>query len=169
MIYLEKSLLSQTDLDFLFDLYRNSTNWTVIDGHQAERHSVSVVGHLMISAFSEEEIHPIWDKVKDKVVAQLGCDVELAYARILKYNKTCFVQKHLDGYNPNHQKESDVSFILQLNDPNDYVGGAMIVNKQLIELRPGDAVFYTYDEEHEVKVIKSGIRYVLNLRFKRVK
>jgi predicted 2-oxoglutarate/Fe(II)-dependent dioxygenase YbiX len=167
MIGFKKSLVDQTDLDFLFDLYRNSTNWD--DERQSERHAVSIVGHLLVSSFTQKEIEPIWSKVKNTISAQLGCDIELAYARILKYNKTCFIQKHLDTYRPEYQKESDISLILQLNDPNDYVGGAMIVNKQLIELQPGDAVYYTYDEVHEVKVIKSGIRYVLNLRFKRVK
>jgi predicted 2-oxoglutarate/Fe(II)-dependent dioxygenase YbiX len=168
MIYFERSLISQSQIDFLFDLYRNSANWVELDGEWTERHFSSTVGHFLLSEFTEKEINPVWETVKPKLDLQLNCNTKLVYARILKYNKTCFIQNHVDGYDPN-QQENDISLILQLNSPNLYNGGAMIVSKQLIDLEPGDAVFYTYEHEHEVKPIKSGVRYVLNLRCKRIK
>jgi len=42
----------------------------------------------------------------------------------------------------------------------------MIVSDRKIDLQLGDAVYYTYEHEHGVTPIDSGIRYVLNLRLK---
>lgn len=169
MIYFEKSAITQQHIDFLFDLYRNSKNWVCIDGVWRERHIASGLGHFLLSEFSKEEISTVWSVLQPKLESQLGLPVDLSYARILKYTSSCFIQNHIDSYTEGSQASSDISFILQLNDPQSYKGGSMIVSKQLIELSPGDAVFYTYDHEHEVKPIKSGVRYVLNLRLKRVK
>lgn len=167
MICFEKSMVERIDIDYLFDLYRNSTNWVNMDGRWSERHTCSNVGHFLLSSFTVDEIEPVWSKIKDKVNKHIG-DVELAYARILKYNQTCFIQNHLDSYNSKSQKESDISLILQLNSPSQYRGGKMIVSGEVMELAPCDAVFYTYDHAHEVTRIEVGVRYVLNLRLKRV-
>lgn len=169
MICFEKAAISQEQIQFLFDLYRHSKNWVCIDGQWRERHNASGLGHFLLSEFSKEEISTVWSVLQPKLESQLGSAVELSYARILKYTTSCFIQNHTDTYTEGLQASSDVSFILQLNDPQSYKGGSMIVSKQLVELSPGDAVFYTYDHEHEVKPVKSGIRYVLNLRIKRVK
>lgn len=169
MIYFEKAAINQEQIQFLFDLYRHSKNWVCIDGEWGERHTASGLGHFLLSEFSKEEISTVWDVIRPKLEMQLRSSVDLVYARLLKYNRTCFIQNHVDSYTASWQAQSDISFILQLNDPQSYKGGSMIVSKQLIELSPGDAVFYTYDHEHEVKPIKSGVRYVLNLRLKRVK
>jgi hypothetical protein len=169
MIYFEKAAISQEQIQFLFDLYRHSTNWICIDGVWRERHNASGLGHFLLSEFSKEEISIVWSVLQPKLELQLGLPVELSYARILKYTASCFIQNHIDSYTEGSQASSDISFILQLNDSQNYKGGSMIVSKQLVELSPGDAVFYTYDHEHEVKPVKSGVRYVLNLRLKRVK
>ena len=55
--------------------------------------------------------------------------------------------------------------IIQLSDPSQhYVGGEMTVNDEFIDLQMGDAVAYWYGEPHEVKMLYSGGRYVVNLR-----
>ena len=168
MVYFEKYMIDQTSVSYLLDLYRNSTNWVNIDGVWSERHTCSNVGHFLLSSFSADEVQPVWSIIKDKVIKHTDCDVELAYARILKYNQTCFIQNHRDSFNSKSQKESDISLILQLSSPSQYRGGKMIVSGEVVELQRGDAVFYTYDHAHEVTRIEAGIRYVLNLRLKRV-
>lgn len=169
MIYSAKNVLDQSAINKLFELYRNSNNIVVLDGVAQDRHMSSTVGHFMLSEFTTDEIAFAWDSAKPALETAIGTSIDLVYARLLKYNKTCFIPNHTDAYDSNFQKENDLSVIIQLNSPAEYEGGAMIVSKQLIELEPGDSVFYTYEHEHQVSKIKRGIRYVLNLRCKKVK
>ena len=122
-----------------------------------------------MSKITEEEFSEFWQSIKPVLDAHTGTDVNLTSIVVLKYNNTCFLPPHLDSYNNRYQCESDLSVVIQLSSPDSYTGGALIVSKQLIEMQPGDAVFYTYDHEHEVKTIKQGVRYVINLRGKTVK
>jgi len=167
MIYFSKSILNQSQIDQLFELYKNCNNCIDLDGVPQDRHMASTVGHFMLTEFSTDEIEFIWNSVKPKLEAETGVPVDLVYARLLKYNKTCFIPNHTDSYDNRFQKENDLSVIIQLNSADKYTGGTMIVSKQLIELEPGDSVFYTYEHEHQVTPIKQGIRYVLNLRCKK--
>ena len=66
-------------------------------------------------------------------------------------------------------QESDLSVILQLNHPDDYKGGDMMIDGELVEMNQGDMVYYTYDVRHGVMQVKNGSRYVVNLRCKLVK
>lgn len=167
MIYLVKDVLNQSQIDKLFELYRNSNNTIVLDGELQDRHMASTVGHFMLTEFTADEIQFIWNTAKVAIESALGSTVSLVYSRLLKYNKTCFIPSHIDSYDSRFQQDNDLSVIIQLNSPSEYVGGTMIVSKQLIELQPGDSVFYTYEHEHQVSQIKQGIRYVLNLRCKK--
>lgn len=168
MIYRANNVLSQTQIDKIFQIYRNSNNWIELDGVWRERHAPSSIGKFLLTIITEEEFKDIWKAIKPVLDKHTGSDVKLIYCRVLKYNSTCFIPNHVDSTS-NLQQDSDLSVIIQLNAPDSYIGGAMIVSKQLIELQSGDAVFYTYDHEHEVKTIKQGVRYVLNLRCKKVK
>lgn len=169
MIYSAKNVLTQSTIDQIFELYRNSNNIVILDGVAQDRHMSSTVGHFMLTEFNADEISFVWDIAKPALETAMGGSIELVYARVLKYNRTCFIPSHIDTYDNNFQRENDLSVIIQLNSPADYEGGTMIVSKQLIELEPGDSVFYTYEHEHQVSKIKRGIRYVLNLRCKKVK
>ena len=44
-----------------------------------------------------------------------------------------------------------------------------MVDGQLVEMAQGDMVYYTYDIRHGVMQVKSGSRYVVNLRCNLVK
>lgn len=167
MIYRENNVLSTEQIDKIFDLYRNSTNWIELDGLWQERHVPSTIGHFLITEFTSSEIDFAWHSIKPALDRQTGTDVSLVYARLLKYNRSCHIPPHLDAYDSIFQRDNDLSVIIQLNSAQDYVGGAMIVSKTLIELEPGDSVFYTYNHEHQVSKIKRGVRYVLNLRCKK--
>lgn len=162
MIVSFNQVLQAHHVDKLMSLYTDLPNHLILNGRSQHRHYASSIGHFMISEFTSEEIGDIWHHIKQ--VTQLNCD--LVYSRILKYNKTCHISRHLDSYNPEHQKENDLSLIVQLSDPSDYQGGKLIVDGKMMDMKPGDLVGYTYDVPHEVKIVRSGTRHVLNLRCK---
>lgn len=163
-----KGVLPNSVIDNVFKLYRELPNLVKLEQNDTvvDRHTIGLVGKFMLSKFSQEEFDFVWQEVKEHIENELG-SVELVYARVLKYNTTCMIQKHLDSANEN--TSSDISVIIQLSDPATYKGGEMIVSNRLIDLQMGDMVFYTYEHEHEVKPVKEGIRYVVNLRCKMVK
>lgn len=80
--------------------------------------------------------------------------------QILKYEKNCFYQQHVD-----HASEipRTVSFIFILN--NDYEGGELVFKLQgkdfVIENKPNRLVIWpsTFLFPHEVRPVKKGIRY----------
>ena len=158
-------ILDSDDIEKVFDLYKNTTNSVLLDGKETDRHWSSKVGSFIISEFTAEEFNFVWKKVK-KVLPH---NTELVYSRVLKYNTNSFIPKHLDTYASDWQQQNDLSIIIQLSHPSDYTGGEAIVSKRLFELYPGDCIYYTYEHEHEIKKVKSGIRYVVNLRCKLVK
>ena len=158
-----KQLISHNTIQKVFDLYHNSTNRVEIDTKLVDRHAPSAIGHFMLSKFTNEEFDFLWEEVKHELV-----EYDLVYARVLKYNKGCFIQPHTDSYNQG-QQESDYSCIVQLNDPSTYRGGLPSIDTRLFYLEQGDALVYSYDETHGVEPVQKGIRYVVNLRLKKVK
>lgn len=159
------SVLDNDDIKKVFDLYKNSNNSIKLNDVITDRHWASQIGNFLITEFTNDEFSFVWDKVK-KLFPE---DTELVYSRVLKYNRNCFIPSHIDTYDEDWQQANDISVIIQLNPRDDYTGGDAIVSNQLFELNPGDCIYYTYDNEHEIKKIKSGIRYVVNLRCKSVK
>lgn len=168
MMKLVRNALSHETIDRVFEMYRELPNLVKLEQNKSpvDRHTVGMVGKFMLSKFSQEEFDFVWNEVKEQIKEHTG-PVELVYARVLKYNITCMIQKHLDA--ANEGARSDISVIIQLSDPATYKGGEMIVSNKLIDLQMGDMVFYTYEHEHEVRPVKEGIRYVVNLRCKMVK
>lgn len=165
MITKSKNLLTPDLTSFLLDLYRTLPNRVSIENQIRDRHYPSAIGHFMVSEFSKDEFEPYWKHIEPRLNHRL----ELIYARVLKYNVGCYIEPHLDTYNSTTQTQSDVSLIIQLNDPNEYEGGDMVINNRKQKLNIGDAVYYTYDAEHGVTPVTKGIRYVANLRLKTVK
>ena len=157
---LYRNLLSHEAIDKAFNLFRTLPNNVIIDGQQVDRHAPSAIGHFLLAKFTNEEFDFIWQEVKEQIK-----DHSLVYARILKYNKGCFIQPHVDSYTQG-QSKSNKSLIIQMNPTTDFKGGAPFVNNELIELESGDGVLYEYSEMHEVKPVRKGLRYVLNLRLK---
>lgn len=156
-------LISDKSVQYIFNLYHNLSNQVDIDGQTVDRHAPSAIGHFMLSKFTAEEFDPVWQEVQQ----QIG-GYDLVYARVLKYNRGCGIMPHKDSYKQG-QLESDMSLIIQLNDPDSYAGGMPTVNGEAIYLNQHDAVMYSYDEEHGVSQVRKGIRYVVNLRLKKVK
>ena len=171
MIKIVKSALSYKAIEEVFKLYHNSTNLVKLEQNEkvVDRHTIGLVGKFLLSKFSREEFSFVWEEIKPRIENELECGMDLVYARVLKYNYSCAIPKHLDAYTEGNQEPSDISVIIQITEPSAYKGGEMIAGNQLVELELGDMIFYTYDVEHEVKPIKDGIRYVINLRCKMVK
>jgi len=167
MIHQVKQALSHKAIQEVFELYRNSVNSVYIDDHWCDRFAPLLVGKAMLAKYTPEEFDFVWKEVKPYIETKVG-DVKLVYSRILKYNPGCFIQKHVDGVIYTNKQQHDLSVIIAITDPSTYEGGEMIVGKQLIEQQPGDMIFYTYDVEHEIKPIKKGIRYAINLRCQRL-
>lgn len=163
MIYYKK-LLSYTAIDRAFQLFRQSTNTVEIDGRDMDRHSIASVGCFMLSKFTKDEFDFVWDEIK----TTFDSEYELVYCRILKYNPGCFIPPHVDSY-AQGQEASDHSLIIQMNNPDSYAGGIPSVGSQQLYMDVGDGVMYNYDEEHGVTPVRKGIRYVINLRLKKVK
>jgi len=161
------AVLSQEQIDYLLNQYKNLNNQVELNGESQNRHYPSGVGHFMISELTKDELgSDIWKSVSDSIFP-LNC--MLVYSRILSYWRTCFIPKHTDSYAGEWQAENDLSIIIQLSDPADCTGGILLVDNKVQNLNPGDLIMYTYNEEHEVKTIRNGTRYVLNLRCKMVK
>lgn len=145
----------------IYKMYRELPNQVDLQGLVTERHWPSFVGHFLVTKFSHEEFDFAWKKIK---TALPNCN--LVEARILKYSLGSHIPPHLDMH---EAQESDLSVILQLNHPDDYKGGDMMIDGELVEMNQGDMVYYTYDVRHGVMQVKNGSRYVVNLRCKLVK
>ena len=159
-----KQLLSYEAVDRAFKVYRESNNVVEIDGRLMDRHSIASVGSFMLSKFTFDELGFVWDEIKDK----FGHQFDPVYFRILKYNPRCHIPEHVDSYGQG-QQESDHSLIIQMNSPEDYAGGLPSVSGRNLYLNVGDAVMYEYSEPHAVSQVRKGIRYVINMRLKKVK
>ncbi len=158
-----EKLISHDAIQKVFKLFHESTNQVEIDNSTVDRHAPSAIGHFMLSKFTVDEFDFLWDEIKDTFD-----EYKLVYCRVLKYNRGCFIQPHTDSYKQG-QLDSDYSLIVQLNSPDSYGGGHPTVNNNKYYLKQGDALLYTYSEEHGVEPVRKGIRYVVNLRLKKVK
>ena len=145
----------------LYKMYRELPNQVDLQGLVTERHWPSFVGHFLVSKFSNQEFTFAWQKIKPHLPK---CN--LIEARILKYSTGSHIPPHLDMH---ETTTSDMSVIIQLNHPDDYEGGDMMVDGELVDMNQGDMVYYTYDVRHGVMQVKSGSRYVVNLRCNLVK
>jgi predicted 2-oxoglutarate/Fe(II)-dependent dioxygenase YbiX len=60
--------------------------------------------------------------------------------------------------------ESNSGLIVQLNDPRTYKGGYLNIEREYIDLNPGDGVHYGYEHLHGVSKIKEAERWILSVR-----
>ena len=155
------NVLSLSDIISVFKEYKGLTNTVEINGIAKDRHWPSFVGHFLLSKFTEEEMQNAWNKTKKHLPP-----CELVEARVLKYSTNSHIPAHKDEH---EFEQSDLSAIVQLNHPDDYTGGDMVVEGQLITLNQGDMIYYDYNAMHGVHRVKQGSRYVLNFRCNTVK
>jgi len=165
-MYILNSVLDYIEIQSIFDLYRNSTNWFDDEqGRERERHHASTVGHVLISDFRADELSPIVNHLTYVLERGTGKSIELHYPRILKYGYRCYLGEHTDGNEYGFENDIDHSLIVGLCDQAQYKGGQLVFNKtDQVKLDAGDIVFFDYDTVHEVKPVSKGIRYTLNFR-----
>ena len=161
MFEVSRDVLTSATITKIFYAYKTLGNTVYINNKYTDRHWPSFVGHFLISKFTNEEFNFVWQEAKEHLP-----EAELIEARVLKYSTNCHIPPHLDMHEHTH---SDLSVIIQLNSPDDYEGGDMIVDSELQELNSGDMAYYTYDYKHSVSRITKGSRYVVNFRCKLVK
>lgn len=156
-----KDLLDVDLIPDIIQLYRTSTNSVIMsDGIRCDRYTTPGVGHFMYGHFTQEEMQFVWDNIKDKLP-----EYTPEIFRILRYRKNNYVDRHTDISSKKPEDNPTThSLIIQLSDPENYEGGEPIVGDNLVELSPGDAVLYHYSEEHEVKRVRKGVRFVVNIR-----
>lgn len=164
MLQVTKHVVDSDTIDSLLKFYRSCTNQITLNGDIRDRHYASSVGHFMITEMHDHEVPELWPQVRSAIQQDTGYDPKLCYIRVLKYNRTCHIPVHVDTYATDVQNPSNVSVIIQASDPESYRGGELIVNKRLMDMQLGDMVLYTYDNPHEVKTVKQGVRYVINIR-----
>jgi hypothetical protein len=169
MIGFSKNVASVDTMEQVFQAYRSLPATVLLDGKLQDRIWASTVGHFVLSEFAFDEVDFLWREIKPWLDNSTESDCEFVYARVLKYNETCHIPRHVDSFSEDFQRENDLSVLIGMVPPQDYVGGSLIIEDNLFDLDIGDAVYYTYEHPHEVKKIKSGVRYVINLRCKMVK
>tara|TARA_Y100001938_G_C7834397_1_gene303023 strand:+ start:85 stop:573 length:489 start_codon:yes stop_codon:yes gene_type:complete len=145
----------------IYDVYRNSDN----NYFHEDRHHVSIIGHFLLSSFTIEEMGFVWSALLENENS-FALDYEPVLFRVLKYTTGCFVQTHEDV--ARHGEETDHSLIIQLNPTNEFKGGVPTVEDKEYCIEQGDALIYRYGEKHGVSKVTEGVRYVLNVRMKKI-
>lgn len=158
-----KNALTPELIDYSFKLWQDSAlQFTDDTGQLRDRVSASTVGHFIVSYWTQKEFQPLLDHLKPQVEEYVSNPVFNDF-RILKYSLKCFIPRHIDGTDTLRNNTHNV--IIQLSEPDTYKGGKVIVNDTEYNLDPGDALIYDFKVVHEVRPIKQGLRYVMNLRF----
>lgn len=93
--------------------------------------------------------------------------VNITSVRIMKYLEGCVLAPHVDAGSHNRYgkttKENFMSISIQLSDPTVYTGGVLIVEGKPQSKELGAVASFKSNQEHEVTLITSGIRYSLIL------
>ena len=122
-----KQCLSYEDIDFLFDLWQNSTlQFTDSDGNIRDRISLSTIGHFLVSHWRQDEMQPIIDVILPKLSEHFP-NPYINDFRILKYGKGCFIQKHMDS---------------QYKDPAQYQVALMLASGEGVEASDKGAAYW---------------------------
>lgn len=158
-----RNALTPELLDYSFKLWQDaSLQFTDDTGQLRDRVSASTVGHFIVSYWTQKEFQPILDHLETQIDKHVSNPVFNDF-RILKYSLRCFIPGHIDGSDKLRNNTHNV--IIQMSDRDNYKGGKVIVNDTEYKLDPGDALIYDFKVLHEVRPIKQGLRYVMNLRF----
>jgi predicted 2-oxoglutarate/Fe(II)-dependent dioxygenase YbiX len=145
----------------IYAVYRNSDNNYFDD----DRHHASSIGHFLLSSYTIEEMQFVWSTLLENEKS-FALDYEPVLFRVLKYTPGCYVQPHEDV--AKYGDETDHSLIIQLNPTNEFKGGIPTVADKEYRIEQGDALIYQYGERHGVTEVTEGVRYVLNVRMKKI-
>ena len=83
--------------------------------------------------------------------------------QVIKYNPGTYFKSHLDTYMGTPEYQRKLTFILQLTDPDEYVGGDLIVythgKGETMTRQQGSLIVFPAYTMHEVTELLSGTRY----------
>ena len=85
--------------------------------------------------------------------------LKLPFFKIIKYTKGSFFVKHVDRGERHSYRLKSIS--IQLSNPEDYKGGDLIVKDVISSRERGNCIIFDSGVEHEVTLLKKGIRYVV--------
>ena len=111
MIGVIPKVVPENILDETQELYRDCSNRVVVNTDEMDRHWPSMIGHFMISEFTADEFADIWSVVKPALESHTGSGVSYVYGRVLKYSQGCYIPKHIDTFDTNSQKQSNLSVL----------------------------------------------------------
>lgn len=94
-------------------------------------------------------------------------EFDIISIRTMYYPKGASIGNHTDAYDE-REGMSDHGLIIMLSDSNEFTGGNLIMSKELIDLKIGSGVIYSYiGEPHAVTPIKEGNRWIASVRLLR--
>jgi len=116
--------------------------------------------NVRITGIQFNQFPTITQKIKNVCEEYLKCECELEFPHYLtEYNEGSFHAKHIDnsfGYT-----KRDMIVGVQLSDSDDYTGGDLIINNEIVPRTKGSLIIYNGTTSHEVTKVTKGIRYSL--------
>ena len=81
----------------------------------------------------------------------------------IEYNKGTYFKRHLDNFLGKPEYQRKLTFIFQLTDPDEYVGGDLVVythrDEERMTRKQGSLIVFPSYTMHEVEEVLSGTRY----------
>jgi hypothetical protein len=94
-------------------------------------------------------------------------DFDIVSLRTMHYSKGASMGIHIDTYEE-REGMSDHGLIIMLSDSKEFTGGNLIMSKELMDLKMGSGVLYSYvGEPHAVTPVKEGTRWIASVRMLR--
>lgn len=140
--------LSLKQCKYLIDLAESTNSW--VDVKQEGNTSYQTIKNLNVSG----DIESIVKKYCSDV---LGLTVTKINLGILKYKKGDAFARHFDFGTYEFNQDFIYNINVKLND--DYIGGEFYLDDEPYNKPVGELYHYKSTKYHEVKEIKSGIRY----------
>ena len=85
--------------------------------------------------------------------------------QLIEYNQGTYFKRHLDNFMGEPEYQRKLTFIIQLTDPDEYVGGDLIVytheDAERMTRKQGSLIVFPSYTMHEVTELLSGTRYSL--------
>ena len=83
--------------------------------------------------------------------------------QLIEYNKGTYFKRHLDNFLGTPEYQRKLTFIIQLTDPDEYVGGDLVVythqDEERMTRKQGSLIVFPSYTMHEVTEVLSGTRH----------
>jgi len=111
-------------------------------------------------------MHEVERKPFVESVQQVLPDYTVSSWRVMKYETGGWLQPHKDLSFNSWEGSSTHSLNVMLSDPLSFTGGEFFIGdpSAYVEFQQGSGLLYDYSHTHEVKKIKSGVRWIVNIR-----